>query len=209
MRIGVLGGTFDPPHYGHLVIAQEALVVLQLAQVLFVPAKDPPHKLHQRYSLAEHRLRMVELAIASNPGFAISRVDLEREGPSYTVDTLACLRRQLGPEAEFYFLMGMDSLAGILTWYRPAEILAQAYLAVATRPGYGVDLQALESILPGITHRTRILEAPELAIASHDLQRRIRLGLPIRYQVPDSVEAYIKEHGLYLQAAPKKGPGPA
>ena len=202
MRFGVLGGTFDPIHYGHLVIAQEALVCFHLAGVLFVPAKDPPHKLGQPYSPAAHRLPMVELAIATNPAFRVSTVDLTRPSPSYTVDTLAARQEELGPQAELYFIMGTDSLAGILTWHRPQDVLARARLIVATRPGCRVDLQALEQALPGITGRTHLLQAPELDISSHDLRRRVAEGLPIKYQLPESVEAYILEHGLYRTGAP-------
>ncbi len=202
MRVGVLGGTFDPIHYGHLVIAEEALVCLELKRVLFVPAKSPPHKLQQPCSPAEHRLEMVRLAIAGNPCFEASEVDLARPGPSYTVDTLALLHRQFGPRAELYFLMGTDSLANILTWHRPADILTQALLVVAARPGYAADLQSLERALPGITERTRFLHTPELGMASHDLRRRVREGLPIRYQVPESVEAYVRAHNLYLEGCP-------
>lgn len=200
MRVGVLGGTFDPIHYGHLVIAQEALVCLELVRVIFVPAKNPPHKLQQPQSPGRHRLRMTQLATGSNPGFQVSEVDLLRPGPSYSVDTLALLQEQLGPEAELYFLMGMDSLAGILTWHRPDLLLARARLVVAGRPGYNVDLQELEAALPGISSRTLRIHPPELAISSQDLRRRLRDGLPVRYQLPESVEAYIHEHGLYSLA---------
>lgn len=202
MRVGVLGGTFDPIHYGHLVIAEEARVSLQLSLVIFVPAKNPPHKLAQPHSDAAHRLRMVELAIASNPSFQASDIELSRPGPSYTADTLALLKEQLGPEAELYFIMGMDSLAHILTWHRPARVLALAHLAVARRAGFGADMEALESALPGISARTHLLDAPEIGIASSDLRRRVQEGLPIRYQVPDSVEEYIRRHGLYAGAQP-------
>ncbi len=197
MRVGVLGGTFDPIHYGHLIIAQEALVCLGLSHVIFVPAKNPPHKLQQPCSPEERRLRMVELAITGNPRFELSRVDLERPGPSYTVDTLALLQERLGPPAELFFLMGMDSLANILTWHRPAEVLARAVLAVAARPGYSADLETLEKVLPGVSERTQFLHTPQIGISSHDLRRRVCEGLPIRYQLPDAVDAYIRECGLY------------
>lgn len=201
MRVGVLGGTFDPIHYGHLVIAQEALATLAICKVIFVPAKNPPHKLQQPYSADAHRLRMVQLAVASNPRFELSEIDLVRPGPSYTVDTLGLLQEQLGPQAKLYFLMGMDSLAAILTWRRPSLLLARARLAVAARPGYHVDLEALERDLPGVSGRTDLLHTPELGISSQDLRRRVREGLPIKYQLPDSVEAYIHEHGLYRAEA--------
>jgi nicotinate-nucleotide adenylyltransferase len=200
MRVGVLGGTFDPVHYGHLLIAEEALACLQLSRVLFVPAKNPPHKLGQQHTRAEQRLQMVQLAVASNPGFCVSDIDLRRPGPSYTADTLAALQEELGPEAELYFVMGLDSLAALLTWRRPAEIIQRARLVAASRPGYAADLQALETALPGIAARTHLLSTPEIGIASHDLQRRVRQGLPIKYQVPEAVEAYIAEHRLYCDA---------
>ncbi len=206
-RVGVLGGTFDPVHYGHLVIAQEALVCLGLDRVIFVPAQESPHKLQEPHSPATHRLQMVRIAIASNPSFAVSEVDLARPAPSYTADTLAILKEQLGRQAELYFLMGMDSFAGLTTWYRPDLILARARLVVAVRPGYRVDLQALESTLPSISSRTELLEPPQLDISSRDLRRRVREGLPIRYQLPESVEAYIREHRLYAAGGPAIGAG--
>jgi nicotinate-nucleotide adenylyltransferase len=206
MRVGVLGGTFDPIHYGHLVIAEEARVCLELAKVIFVPARESPHKLQEPHSPDVHRLRMARLATASNPCFEVSEVDLARPGPSYTADTLTLLQEQLGPRAELYFLMGMDSLAGLLTWHRPDLLVQRARLAVATRPGCRVDLQSLESALPGISARTHLLCPPELAISSHDLRCRVRKGLPIRYQLPESVEAYIREQGLYRAGSPAAAP---
>ena len=197
MRIGILGGTFDPIHYGHLILAEEAWARLELDRVLFVPAREPPHKLLQPGSPAADRLYMVRLSIASNPHFDVSDIELERPGPSYTVDTLALLRQELGPQAELYFLMGLDSLVNLPTWHNPEGIIALAHLAVARRPGYAADLQRLEQVLPGITERTHFLDIPEIGIASHDLRRRVREGLPIKYQVPEAVEEYIYARGLY------------
>lgn len=197
MRVGVLGGTFDPIHYGHLVMAEEALVRLALSKVIFVPAKDPPHKPPQSYSPAEQRLRMVRLGVAGNPAFEVSEAELKRLGPSYTVDTLAFLQEQLGPGAELFFVMGMDSLANIMTWHRPADIVTRAHLAVAARPGHVVDLPGLERMLPGVSARLHVLHTPHIGISGHDLRWRVAKGLPIRYQLPASVEAYIYEHGLY------------
>jgi len=196
-RIGVLGGTFDPIHNGHLVIAEEVRVRMGLERVLFVPARISPLKLARRTTPAHHRCRMIELAIAGNPFFALSRVDLDRPGPSYTVDTLRLLKTQLGDEAGIFFILGQDALSTILHWRAPAEIMRLAHLAVVSRPGYRADLSSLEAALPGLRDALTILESPELSVSSTDLRQRLRKGWPIRYQVPDAVMAYIQEHHLY------------
>lgn len=196
VRIGVLGGTFDPPHYGHLALAETARVQIGLNQVLFVPAGTPPHKLGSLPSPTTHRIALVEAAIADNPAFRLSRVDLDRPGPHYTVDTLALLR-EIYADAELYFLMGSDSLAEFLSWRDPAGIVRQAILAVMERPGWVADIDALQRAIPGIRDRILWLDAPRLDISASDLRRRVRVGLPIRYLVPPAVEAYIREHGLY------------
>ncbi len=197
-RIGILGGTFDPIHYGHLIIAEDARVYLRLKKVLFVPAYEPPHKPGHTYSAFEHRVRMTELAISDNPHFAISLIEAGRPGPSYTVDTLRQLQAELGADVELHFVVGMDSLANILTWHTPADLLSLCRLVVAERAGYQVDLPALEQALPGLRQRLEMIDTPELSISSTDLRRRVRQGLPIRYQVPPDVEQYIYEHKLYL-----------
>lgn len=197
-RIGVFGGTFDPIHYGHLVIAEDARVYLQLEKVLFVPARQPPHKPSGSYSAFPHRVRMTELAIADNPHFVLSLIEAKRPGPSYTVDTLRQLRAELGPDVELYFIIGMDSLANITTWHKPAELLTLCRVVVAERAGYSVDLAVLEEALPGLRNRLELIDTPELSISSTDLQRRVRSGLAIRYQLPPQVEKYIYEHRLYL-----------
>jgi nicotinate-nucleotide adenylyltransferase len=198
LRLGVLGGTFDPPHYGHLALAETARVQLGLARVLFVPAGDPPHKPNYPLSPAVHRAAMVQAAIADNPAFVLSRVDLDRPGPHYTVDMLALLRGMFAG-AEFYFLMGGDSLAEFLTWRDPAGIVRQATLAVMERPGWTADIHALEREIPGIREHLVWLDAPRLDLSATDLRRRVREGLPIRYLVPPAVEAYIREHCLYTE----------
>jgi nicotinate-nucleotide adenylyltransferase len=195
-RLGLLGGTFDPPHYGHLVLAETARVQLGLDCVLFVVAGRPPHKPARPITPDPHRLAMVEAAIVGNPAFAISRVDLDRPGPHYTVETLSLLRREY-PEAELFFLIGGDSLAQFLTWRDPAGILGQARLAVMPRPGYEPDLAALERALPGMGGQLAWLDAPFLDISASDLRRRVRQDLPIRYLVPPPVEAFVREHRLY------------
>jgi len=197
MRVGVFGGTFDPIHIGHLVSAEEAWVELKLERVVFIPAGLPPHKLDHVVSPVEHRLAMLELAIASNPHFAVSRVDMDRFGPSYTADTIELLRDEWGPGVEIYFIMGSDSLLDILTWHDPRRLIRLCRFVVLSRPGYQVDLDELDALLPGVASRVQMLNAPELAISSTDIQRRVREGLSIKYQVPEAVEDYIYQHKLY------------
>lgn len=197
MRVGVLGGTFDPIHIGHLVAAEEVRAQLGLDRVVFVPAGLPPHKLTNHVSPVEHRLTMVKLAVAGNPYFTVSRVDIDRFGPCYTVDTIELLRAELGPDVELYFILGSDSLADVATWHKPERLIRLCRLAVVERPGYRVDMEELEHMLPGITSRVHFINSPQLAISSTDIQRRVRQGLPIKYQVPEAVEDYIYEHGLY------------
>jgi len=205
-HVGVLGGTFDPIHIGHLIIAQEVVVALHLDTLYFLPAGDPPHKRDHSITPAHHRQRMVELAIAGNPSFAISLVDLERPGPSYTVDTLRLLREAWGPATSIAFVLGWDMLDDLLTWHDPAGVVQQADTLVAVhRPGYQLDphyLTSLEAAVPGIKERLVPLEAPQMAISSSDLRQRVATHRPIRYQVPDAVEAYILAHGLYSQPVP-------
>jgi nicotinate-nucleotide adenylyltransferase len=196
-RLGVVGGTFDPPHCGHLVLAENGRVQLRLGRVLFVLAGQPPHKPDRPIAPAHHRVAMVEAAVADNPAFALSRVDLDRPGPHYTVDMLALLQCEY-PGAELFFLMGGDSLAQFLAWRDPASIVRQAWLAVMRRPGYEPGLAALERAVPGLRERLVWLDAPYLDIAASDLRRRARDGLPLRYLVPPAVEAYVRQHRLYI-----------
>lgn len=203
-RVGVLGGTFDPIHYGHLVIAEEARAALALDGVIFIPAGDPPHKQGEQIAAARDRLAMLELAIAANPYFSISLVDMDRPGPSYTVDTLRLLRAQWHESTEIFFIIGWDSLEEFPTWHDAAGILEQlAHLVAVHRPGY-VEEPAfrdnLERRLPGITARLLAVPAPQLDISATDLRRRVVEGWPIKYQTPETVERYIYEHGLYQKA---------
>ena len=198
-RLGLLGGTFDPPHYGHLVAAQEAAERLELAQVLFLPAGQPPHKLGELISPLQRRLRMVELAIGDNPLFSLSLADCQRAGPSYTVDLLARLHQQLGSETSLYFVVGMDSLHDLTTWRQPARVLEQCTLVVVQRPGYPpLDLAGLEKVLPGASEHIVILETPGLAIAGTELRARVAEGRSIRYLVPEAVRSFVAEQRLYL-----------
>ena len=196
-HLGILGGTFDPVHHGHLVAASESHYQLGLDRVLFLPAGTPPHKGGRAISTAHHRLRMLELAIAGRSQFGISRLDIERPGPCYTVETLQLLRAKLGPKPRIFFIEGTDSLADILTWHQPERLLELAELAVVERPGIEIDRQALERHLPGLLARVHWLRMPHLEISSSDLRARVREDRPISYLLPPAVEAYIQEQGLY------------
>jgi nicotinate-nucleotide adenylyltransferase len=200
-RVGLMGGTFDPIHYGHLAVAEEVRFTLDLAEMVFVPAGQPPHKQGATITTAHHRLTMLELALASNPHFSISTIDLERPGPSYTIDTLRLLREQWGEETDIYFVIGWDSLEYLLTWHNPAGILAQvAFLVAVSRPGYKDEpgsLERMEQRLPGIRQRLLVVPAPQLEISATDLRQRVATGRPIMYQVPEKVERYIADHRLY------------
>ncbi|MBM2810361.1 MAG: nadD [Chloroflexi bacterium] len=196
--IGVLGGTFDPVHYGHLAAAQEAAMVLSLDRVLFLPANDPPHKRDEPVTAAANRAAMVRLAIADNPLFEICEIELERPGPSYTVDSLRTLHARL-PDIEIYFIVGMDSLADLPTWHDPMGILELACIAAIYRPGSKpVDLKIMAKEVPGAESRVRLIATPGLDIASTDLRARLRDGnRPVRYLLPDAVIEYIEANGLY------------
>ncbi len=196
-RIGVLGGTFDPPHNGHIAIAEQALAQLNLDQVLFAPTRQPPHKQGNPITPIEDRLEMVRLAIANHPRFALSRIDVDREGPTYTADTMRLLREQLGDNVDLYFIMGMDSLANILTWCAPDQLIRVCKLAVFNRPGFSANIGELEKQLPGLPERVVFVPSPAIDTAASDLQRRIRSGLSITHLVPTAVEAYIAQHDLY------------
>lgn len=197
MRLGLLGGTFDPPHYGHLVAAQEAASQLELRRVLFLPARQNPLKRGEEVSSADDRCHMVELAIAGNPVFELSRADLDRPSPSYTVDLLRALRADR-PTAELFFLVGGDIVPELPRWHAPSELLELATLVAINRPGAPVpSVAALEQALPAAARRVVLLEVPGMAIAATDLRARVRSNRPIRYLTPPAVESYIHEHGLY------------
>lgn len=198
-RVGVFGGTFDPPHLGHLILAETALDALNLSCVLFVLAADPPHKRDQQITPIQHRLPMLEAAIYENPRFALSRVDMDRPGPHYTEETLRLLTAQYA-KADLFFLMGGDSLHDFLTWHNPAGILAQASLAVMRRPGAQVELSTLTRQLPSLAGRVVFVDAPQIGISATGLRGCVRAGHSIRYQVPKAVAAYIQAHQLYQEA---------
>jgi len=195
-RLGVLGGTFDPPHLGHLILAETAASALGLERVLFVPAGEPPHKQGQRISPAADRLAMLERALAGNARFDISRVDLDRPGPHFTVDMLALLGKA-HPGAALYFILGGDSLADLLTWRDPVGVIEAARLAVMRRPGAALDLDVLAQRIPGAGARLDVVDAPMIGISGSALRKQIGQGRSVRYQIPDAVLEYIQAHGLY------------
>lgn len=199
MKYGLLGGTFDPPHNGHLQIAAYAQVALGLAEIVFMPAPQPPHKLDDPVSPLDLRVAMLELALEPCPDFVISLLEAERTGPSYSVDTLRELRATMGDDDEIFFIMGMDSLQNLPTWYRPEEIVKLCKLAVLKRQGYGVDLDALEARVPGVTASVVMIDAPEIDVSASEIRDRVRRGKSIQDLVPPTVAAYIHAHHLYQE----------
>ena len=198
MKIGLLGGTFDPVHLAHLAVADGVWTQLDLDRVAFIPAGEPWRKADHAIAIAEHRLAMLRLAIADSDHFEVSLVEVERPGPSYTVDTLEAIRADLPPEAELLLILGRDALFDLPNWKEPLRIVQLCRLAVVARPGYEErELAELEVLAPGLLERVIFVEAPLLDISSTDIRRRVREGLSIRYLVPDAVAAYIREHGLY------------
>ncbi|MBI2858583.1 MAG: nicotinate-nucleotide adenylyltransferase [Chloroflexi bacterium] len=197
-KVGVLGGSFDPVHVAHLIIAEEARVRLGLSKVIFVPAGHPYMKAERGITAPEQRLEMVRLAVSSNPYFEASSVDVERAGPSYTVDTLEVLRNTLPAGRELYFIAGFDSLGSLPLWREPGRILDMCWLVGIPRPGVAApDLERLEKAIPGVARRVVLLNGPVLSISSTDIRDRVAAGLSIRYLVPEAVECYIREKGLY------------
>ena len=198
VNIGVLGGTFDPVHLGHLIIAEEVREQFKLDTLLFVPSGHPWLKDDRIITTAQHRVAMLHLALASNPRFRISMVDVEREGPSYTVDTLADIRRQFGESASLFFILGWDSLNDLHLWKDPARIIQQCRLVAVGRPGSAKPrLSAMETSLPGISKNVLLLPKPLIGISSTEIRQRVAKGLSIKYLVPEAVETYIRENGLY------------
>jgi len=200
VNIGVLGGTFDPIHIGHLVVAEEARLKLGCREVLFVPAGQPWRKLDRNITPAVHRVEMVRRAIAGNPHFKLCTLEVERPGPSYTVDTLTMLRKQLGSEASFFFILGRDTLAELPLWKEPKKLVQLCRLVVAPRLG-SKDLKHLETSIPGLLDKVIQLDMPVIGISSAEIRQRIAQGLTIRYLVPAEVEKYITEQKIYLPSA--------
>jgi nicotinate-nucleotide adenylyltransferase len=200
-RIGILGGTFDPVHNGHLYIANALREALDLERIVWIPAGRPPHKAGQIVSSDRDRLAMLELALAGSEVDQISTIDIERFGPSYTADTLEILAERFAP-ARLFFLMGEDSLRDLPTWHDPERLLRAAELAVAARPGVDVDLESVARQVPTVRGRVHLVPTEEIAISSSGIRRRVRENQSIHGLVPAAVEAYIQDHGLYTQPAP-------
>lgn len=196
-KLGILGGTFDPVHYGHLSIAEEARVQLGLEKVLFIPAGKPYFKLDWEIAPASDRLAILRLATQDNPCFEVSTFETERSGITYTVGTLEELRRRYGGGWEFYFILGWDAVNDFLSWHQPERIIGMAYIVAATRPGYKPNFSSLEAALPEAKGRIIPMKLPVLGVSSTEIRRRVREGKSIRYLVPEAVRCYIEEHGLY------------
>jgi len=199
MNIGVLGGTFDPIHNGHLIVAEEARARVNLAETLFVPAGQPWLKTDRPISAVEHRVEMVRLAIADKPYFKLSTVDIDRAGASYTIDTIADLQGQIGAEDELFLILGWDSLAELPQWHEPSRLITMCRLVVTPRPGYPrPKLKKLEASIPGISQRVMVMDGPEIDISASLVRERVAKGLYVRHLVPEPVNRYIKQHKLYV-----------
>jgi nicotinate-nucleotide adenylyltransferase len=198
MKTGILGGTFDPVHNAHLMIAGEALKRLELDEILFIPTSRTPLKEDAVITPVEHRLKMLELAVAGNPAFRLSGIEIDRAGISYTVDTIAALKQSLGNGSELYFITGLDSLVTLPQWKEPGRIIRMCRLVTVRRPGYEVpDIDKLEKDIPGISESLIILDDPAPDVSATDIRKRVAAGLSISHLVPIPVEQYIREKGLY------------
>ena len=198
MRLGIFGGSFDPIHYGHLLVAEEARATLSLEEVVFIPTGQPWMKPERVLSPSEHRMNMVRLAIASNPFLCASPMEIDRPGLTYTIDTLEELRREVQDEPVYCLILGADSLRELPRWKEPAKLLEQCTLVTAPRPGYpNPDLTSLDAIKPAASDQVAILKGPAVGISGTEIRSRITDGLSVRYQVPEEVEDYIHRYGLY------------
>ena len=199
MNIGVLGGTFDPVHNGHLLVAEETKTRLNLEEVIFVPAGQPWLKADRPLSPAEHRLQMLRLALDDKPYFKLSTMEIERAGPSYTVDTMSELREKISSDDELFFILGWDNLIQLPQWKEPSRLITLCYLIAVHRPGSPrPDLKALEASIPGISLRVMLLDKPYVDISASAIRDRRAQGLSVRHLVPEPVNRYIKQHRLYV-----------
>ena len=198
MKIGVMGGTFDPIHQGHLMVAEEVRTRLNLAEVIFIPAGQPWMKPDSSISAAEHRVQMVRLAIADKPYFRLATMETERAGPSYTIDTITELKTQLGTGDELFFILGWDSLAQLPAWRDAPRLIKLCCLVAVPRPGYSLpDLDSLEAIIPGLSQRLITLDKPAIDVSATEIRKRVAQGLSIDHLVPEPVGEYIRQHKLY------------
>lgn len=201
VKLGVLGGTFDPPHNGHLQIAKTVLQELGLDRMIFMVAGSPQLKRNPVITPAEHRLAMTELAVSKEELFEVSSLEVRREGATHTAQTLAEMDELGGGKDELFFVIGMDNLAGLYAWHQPEEIIQRCTLVVVPRPSAGkIDTDKLEKDIPGITRRLVILDKPLIDISASDIRRKASKGEDISCLVPPSVAEYIKAHRLYMQA---------
>lgn len=200
-RIGLMGGTFNPIHIGHLVTAEEAFFQFDLDEIIFIPSGKPPHKTDSDIAPAEDRYLMTVIATASNAHFTVSRIEIDRTGPSYTVDTLREMKKIYGEDTQLYFITGADAIIEILTWKDPEIIAGLCEFIAATRPGYSLRrFEELHLVGNKRLPKVHFMEVPALAISSTDIRQRIKEGRPIRYLVPEGVDEYLYKRGLYLEA---------
>ena len=199
MKLGIFGGTFDPPHIGHLILAAEAMDQLSLDQVQWVLTLHPPHKEKSRITPLQHRLDMVSAAIDGNPTFSLSRVDIDRPAPHYAIDTVRLVNKEF-PDVEITYLMGGDSLENLPTWFRPNELVQVCHgIGVMNRPGWKYDLGALDQMIPGIQTKIQMINAPMLDISATQIRARIRTNRPYQYFLLPAVYEIILARGLYKE----------
>jgi nicotinate-nucleotide adenylyltransferase len=199
VRLGIFGGTFDPPHLGHLILAMEARHQLELEVILWVLTPCPPHKQDQGITPLVDRLDMLHLTLEGEASFILSQVDVSRPAPHYALDTVNILRDEY-PGAELTYLMGGDSLRDLLTWHQPVEFVESCdWLGVMGRPGVQADLHTLEARIPGILGKVRFMETPQIGISASELRQRIRQGRPYRYYIPEPVYKLIRERQIYKE----------
>ena len=198
MKIGILGGTFDPVHNGHLAIAEEARAYLNLNEVLFLPAGQPWMKADRSISPAQHRVAMLALALQSRPGFKYSTMEIEHQGPSYSVNSIAELQAEAAVPSDWYFILGWDNLSKVPLWKEPQKLIEMCFLVAVPRPGFDrPNIKKLEAALPGILQKVILMNKPRLHVSATDIRSKIAQGLPISGLVPEAVEKYIRENGLY------------
>lgn len=202
MKIGLLGGTFDPIHIGHLIAAEEVRVQLALDKVLFIPARQSPLKQDRLSSPVEDRLAMVEMAVGSNPFFEVSRIEMERDSPSYTIETVRFLLERSGPGTSIYFLVGLDQAMALPSWKDPLPLMEICRLVFLSRPGWpSLDFESLERHIPRARERILLIEVPAIGISSTEIRKRVSRGFSIKYLVPEAVEEYVLSNGLYTAAS--------